>query len=98
MRKEEDACRSLYFHFPGEYENERCVEYIKLDENQNELEVLLNCSENEMKVRPEGEILFSRKYKDGILEKNGTLTEERRNDRRRSCKWLRTEKNGGRIQ
>ena len=73
MRKEEDACRSLYFHFPGEYENERCVEYIKLDENQNELEVLLNCSENEMKVRPEGEILFSRKYKDGILEKNGTL-------------------------
>ena len=44
-----------------------------MDENQNELEVLLNCSENEMKVRPEGEILFSRKYKDGILEKNGTL-------------------------
>ncbi len=73
MRKEEEACRSLYFHFPQEYENERCVEYIKLDENQNELEILLNCSERAMNLRPEGEILFSRKYQDGILEKNGTL-------------------------
>ena len=30
MRKSEEACRSLYFHFPGEYPQERLVEYIKL--------------------------------------------------------------------
>lgn len=73
MRKDEEACRSLYFHFPCEYENDRCVEYIKLDGHQNEIEVLLNCSKEDMNVREEGEILFSRKYADGILGKNGTL-------------------------
>lgn len=73
MRKDEEACRSLYFHFPGEYENDRCVEYIKLDGRRNEIEVLLNCSKEDMNVREEGEILFSRKYADGVLGKNGTL-------------------------
>lgn len=73
MRKDEEACRSLYFHFPCEYENDRCVEYIKLDGHQNEIEVLLNCSKEDMNVREEGEILFSRKYADGVLGKNGTL-------------------------
>ena len=31
MRKQEAACKSLYFHFPNEYEKRRLVEYIKLD-------------------------------------------------------------------
>ena len=73
MRKDEEACRSLYFHFPCEYENDRCVEYIKLDGHQNEIEVLLNCSKEDMNVREEGEILFSRKYADGVLGNNGSL-------------------------
>ena len=56
-----------------ELEEKENREYIKLDGHQNEIEVLLNCSGEEMKVREEGEILFSRKYADGVLEKNGTL-------------------------
>ena len=44
MRKKEAACKSLYFHFPREYKAERLVEYIKLDENGDQLEILLNCS------------------------------------------------------
>ncbi len=32
MRKQEAACKSLYFHFPNEYEKRRLVEYIKLDQ------------------------------------------------------------------
>ncbi len=70
MRRQEDACRSLYFHFPREYENDRCVEYIKLDGQQNE----------DMEVRPEGEILFARRFEDGVLESKGTLI--RRKERR----------------
>lgn len=80
MRRQEDACRSLYFHFPREYENDRCVEYIKLDGQQNEIEVLLNCSDEDMEVRPEGEILFARRFEDGVLESKGTLI--RRKERR----------------
>lgn len=73
MRKQEDACRSLYFHFPDEYPQKRCVEYIKLDAQGDEIEVLLNCSAEEMEVKDGGEVLFSRNFSGGILGENGTL-------------------------
>ncbi len=73
LRKEEETFRSLYFHFPGNYENPRCVEYIKLDEAGRKTEILLNCSEEPVEVKGNGEVLFARQYQDGILEKNGTL-------------------------
>ena len=73
LRKEEKTFRSLHFHFPGNYENPRCVEYIKLDEAERKTEVLLNCSEEPVEVKGTGEILFARNYQNGILEKNGTL-------------------------
>lgn len=73
MRKQEDACRSLYFHFPDEYPQRRCVEYIKLDDTGHEIEVLLNCSKEEIRVKAGGEILFSRNVSDGVLGANGTL-------------------------
>lgn len=31
QRRTEEARRSLHFHFPNQYGNRRCVEYIKLD-------------------------------------------------------------------
>lgn len=73
LRKEEETFRSLHFHFPGNYENPRCVEYIKLDEAERKTEVLLNCSEEPVEVKGTGEVLFARNYLNGILEKNGTL-------------------------
>ena len=73
MRKEEETCRSLYFHFPNEYANRRCVEYIKLDEQGRKIQVLLNCSGEAMDVKDAGEVFFSRKYHDGTLEANGTV-------------------------
>ena len=73
LRKEEETFRSLHFHFPGNYENPRCVEYIKLDEAERKTEVLLNCSEEPVEVKGTGEVLFARNYQNGILEKNGTL-------------------------
>lgn len=73
MRMQEQACRSLYFHFPQEYSQERCVEYIKLNQDGQRIEVLLNCGDQPIEVRGEGEILFARKFEKGILEVNGTL-------------------------
>lgn len=73
MRKKEAACKSLYFHFPREYKAERLVEYIKLDENGDQLEILLNCSDKAVEIRDGGEILFVRKFENGKLGINGTL-------------------------
>ena len=74
LRKEEEAFRSLYFHFPNEYENRRCVEYIKLDKWERKIQVLINCSsDEEIEIHGEGEILFSRNFHEGKLFGKGTL-------------------------
>ena len=73
LRRNEKVCRSLHFHFPNGYENDRCVEYIKLDEVGNKIEVLLNASDEEIKVKGDGEVLFAREFDGEILGVNGTL-------------------------
>lgn len=84
MRRTEEACRSLHFHFPDRYPNGRCVDYIKIDGEGRKLEVVLNCSESPVDIEAGGEVLFARNYrtgggaegargKKGVLEKNGTL-------------------------
>ena len=73
MRRTEEACRSLHFHFPNQYENRRCVEYIKLDAQDGKMEVVLNCSGEEVETEPGGDILFSRNYRNNILGPKGTL-------------------------
>lgn len=78
MRKGEAACRSPHFHFPGEYEQERMVEYIKLDQEGRELEVLLNCSSGPIGIREGGEILFSRGLQGDSLLANGSLIRRKR--------------------
>ncbi len=79
MRKHEAACKSLYFHFPKEYAAHRLVEYIKLDEAGNRLEVLLNCSDKAAEIREGGEVLFARRFENGLLESNGTLIRRKPN-------------------
>lgn len=73
LRKTEPALRSLYFHFPEAYDEPRLVQYIKLDQEQNKIEILLNCTEEPVTVKGEGEILFQRQYQDGRLEPKGVL-------------------------
>lgn len=73
MRQTYPALKSPYFHFPNRYENRRCVEYIKLDREGGKTEIVLNCSREGVHVGESGEVLFARRYKEGILEKNGTL-------------------------
>lgn len=73
LRRNEKTCRSPHFHFPDTYENDRCIEYIKIDEEGNKMEVLLNTSEKEIKVKEAGEVLFAREFDGEILGVNGTL-------------------------
>ena len=40
LRKQEPSFRSLHFHFPGTYQEKRCVEYIKLDEQNHKTEAV----------------------------------------------------------
>lgn len=73
LRKTEETFRSLHFHFPNRYENRRCVEYIKLDEEGRRIEVVLNCSGEAVRVGDTGEVLFARNFRDGMLGVRGTL-------------------------
>ena len=73
LRRTEAACRSLHFHFPDQYGNRRCVEYIKLDDENRKIQVLLNCSDEEVHTAPGGEVLFARNFSDGVLKPKGTL-------------------------
>ena len=73
LRKNEIACRRPHFHFPNSYKNERCVEYIKLDEDGNKIQILLNASDKNVEVKQAGEILFARQYHENVLGVNGTL-------------------------
>lgn len=73
LRKTEETFRSLHFHFPNRYENRRCVEYIKLDEEGRRIEVVLNCSGEAVRVGDTGEVLFARNFRDGRLGVRGTL-------------------------
>ena len=73
MRKTEEACRSLHFHFPNTYENRRCIEYIKLDSKGRKMEVLVNCSDEDVQAGTGGEILFERNFADRVLKPKGTL-------------------------
>ena len=73
MRKSEEACRSLHFYFPNTIENRRCIEYIKLDSSGRKMEVLVNCSDEDVQAGTRGKILFERNFADGVLKPKGTL-------------------------
>ena len=73
LRKEEQLFKSRNFHFPNTIKNDRVIEYIKIDEWGNKLEVLLNCSDQIISVDDCGEVLFSHLFSNNRLLKNGVL-------------------------
>lgn len=73
MRRTRKACRSLHFHFTEEYEQKRLVEYIKIDEKGEEIQILLNCGQDSIPIKNEAEVIFARNYTNQLLEGNGTL-------------------------
>lgn len=73
LRKSEPLMRTRNFHFPNNLENPRVIEFMKSGWVDNYLEVIINCAEEDVEIRREGEILFQRHYIDNTLLKNGIL-------------------------
>lgn len=74
LRKENPLFRSRNFHFTEEYKENRLVEFIKLDNyGSDKMQVLLNCTQGDVKVHAVREILFAHGYEEGILKKDGVL-------------------------
>lgn len=72
LRKSCQAFRSRNFHFPNEMAEERVIEYVKIGEDTT-IEVLLNCGEHPVLIQTREEVLYERKYEDGMLKPNGIL-------------------------
>lgn len=71
LRKSNKAAKSTNLKFIHS-SNSRLVTYVKQEENLV-LSVVLNCSDIDEKLLAEGKILFSNKYNNGILEKDGVV-------------------------
>lgn len=72
LRKTRRTFKSRNFHFPNEFAGSRVIQYIKLD-GDDKIEVLLNCTEEAIRVQENREVLFSRRYGGGLLQPDGTL-------------------------
>lgn len=73
LRKNNPAMKSKYFHFPNEISLKRVVEYIKIDEAGNRIEILLNCMDCDVEIQDKGEVLFSRGWEEGMLKEDGVI-------------------------
>ncbi len=73
LRKTEPCLRSSYFHFPNLLAEQRVIEYIKLDENGQEIEVLLNCSDAPITIADDKQVLWQRLYHKKQLAPGGVV-------------------------
>ena len=75
LRKNEPLFRSRNFHFPNEISNDRVIEYLKLDCENHQLKIILNCSDVSVETPyMEGkEIFFANLYDNGWLHPNGVV-------------------------
>ncbi len=75
LRKEEPLMKSRNFHFPDDFSKyPRVIQFRKVDWVDCYLEIVINCSEEDIEVVNEGgEILLERHYIDSTLLSNGIL-------------------------
>lgn len=74
LRKEEPLLKSRNFHFPNEFpDNKRVIQFRKVGWMDNYVEVIINCSEEDVEVPVKGELLLGRHYIDSTLLSNGIL-------------------------
>lgn len=71
LRKNNQAFRSKHFHFLSDNQKKRVIRYIKIDDNHQKIEVLLNCSEEAISIEQEGKKLFSFLEEEFILQPKG---------------------------
>lgn len=73
LRKTKTTFRTRNFHFTNQYTDDRMLEYIKIDENGEKIEVLLNCSEKEIELKEGGKVILSHLCEENKLQPNGIL-------------------------
>lgn len=74
LRKQEPLLKSRNFHFPNQYsEYPRVIQFQKVGWMDNYVEVIINCSDEDIEVQKDGEILLERHCIDTTLLKNGIL-------------------------
>lgn len=73
IRKNEPILRSRNFHFTNDLKGDRIVEYIKLDDYNHKIKVILNCSKEDIEIEDEGINLFTNLYEKNILKSNGII-------------------------
>ena len=74
LRINEPLLKSRNFHFPNDYaQYPRVIQFQKVGWLDNVVEIIINCSEEDVDVPMKGEILFERHYIDSTLLPNGIL-------------------------
>ena len=74
LRKEEPLMKSRNFHFPNEFpDNKRVIQFRKVGWTDNYVEVIINCSDEDVEVPVKGELLLGRHYIDSTLLSNGVV-------------------------
>ena len=73
LRKEEPLLRDRHFHFPNKINRPRVIEFMKVAWENDYVEVIINCEEEDVEVPREGEVVFQRHYIDNVLLRNGIL-------------------------
>ena len=73
LRNDEPLFRCNHFYFNQNINNDRVIEFIKEDTLGNNLEIILNCSEKDVELNLDKEILFSNLLEGNILQKDGIL-------------------------
>lgn len=73
LRKTHPAACSDHFHFTNEIDEKRVIEYIKTDDDQQQIQIFVNASCKAVSIAPKNCVLCSRKYIDHTLEPGGFL-------------------------
>ncbi|MSR92378.1 glycoside hydrolase family 13 protein [Inconstantimicrobium porci] len=73
LRKEKNAFRSSNICFTKHTDNERILSYIKKDDKGEDIEVILNCSDEDIIINKTCEVIFSRLYDGKVLKQNGFI-------------------------
>lgn len=73
LRQSEPLLRSRNFHFPNKINKPRVIEFMKSGWYDNYVEIIINCSDEDITVPAEGEVLFKWHMFDEVLSPSGIL-------------------------
>jgi glycosidase len=76
LRKENDAFKSRHFHFIEDKKHPRVIHFIKTDDDYKQVEVIINCSDENIRIHQNGDELFSLLKEDTILKPKGVYIQQ----------------------